>query len=265
MSFEMKYDRDGKVISAAPEQPQEVAHEPVVAPVEIVEYEEPAEVVEPEELEPVQEVPQETAQAKNFRAIKEKAERAERERDEYFRRVKELELQAKPVVEAPDEEDKIDIGDDDLVEGKHLRKYAKEIKQLKKELESTRKQTQESVVEARIKMKYPDFDSVVTQENLQILSTAYPELAETLRLSQNNPEAQASSAYTMIKKFVAPPDNAYKADVERAKRNAAKPRPLASVSPQQGESPLSKANAFANGLTDELKAQLYREMLDARR
>ena len=48
-----------------------------------------------------------------------------------------------------------------------------------------------------------------------------------------------------------------------AQRNAAKPRPTASISPQQGETPLSRANAFANGLTEEMKKQLYKEMLEA--
>jgi hypothetical protein len=55
------------------------------------------------------------------------------------------------------------------------------------------------------------------------------------------------------------------ADKLRAQKNAAKPKPLASVNPQQGDSPLSKANAFANGLTDDLKKQLRKEMEDARR
>lgn len=36
------------------------------------------------------------------------------------------------------------------------------------------------------------------------------------------------------------------------------------LSPQQGDSPLSKANAFANGLTEDLKKQLQKEMFEAR-
>ena len=49
-------------------------------------------------------------------------------------------------------------------------------------------------------------------------------------------------------------------DKAKAVINAQKPRPLTSISPQQGDSPLSKANAFANGLTPELQAQLLKEM-----
>ena len=56
----------------------------------------------------------------------------------------------------------------------------------------------------------------------------------------------------------------YSKDRDKAQSNASKPKPLASVSPQQGDSPLSRANAFANGLTDELKSQLRKEMEQAR-
>jgi hypothetical protein len=55
------------------------------------------------------------------------------------------------------------------------------------------------------------------------------------------------------------------ADRAAAQKNASKPKPLASVSPQQGDSPLSRANAFANGLTPELQKQLRQEMEEARK
>jgi hypothetical protein len=49
-----------------------------------------------------------------------------------------------------------------------------------------------------------------------------------------------------------------------AHKNASKPKPLASVSPQQADSPLSKANAFANmPLSKEVKNQLHKEMIAA--
>jgi hypothetical protein len=57
----------------------------------------------------------------------------------------------------------------------------------------------------------------------------------------------------------------YESDRLKALKNSQKPRPLASVSPQQGDGPLSKANAFANGMTAELKEQLRKEMYAARK
>ena len=51
----------------------------------------------------------------------------------------------------------------------------------------------------------------------------------------------------------------------KARENHAKPRPISSIGAQEGDGPLSKANAFANGLTDELKQQLLKEMQEARK
>ena len=47
---------------------------------------------------------------------------------------------------------------------------------------------------------------------------------------------------------------------EAINANINKPRPASSIGAQTGTQPLQRANAFANGLTDELKEQLLREM-----
>jgi hypothetical protein len=94
------------------------------------------------------------------------------------------------------------------------------------------------------------------------LRAAYPEVAATIN-SSSDLYNQASSAYTLIKKLGIHNPDAYKAEKAIVQENAAKPRPTASLSPQTGDSPLSNANAFANGLTDDVKKQLYREMLDS--
>ena len=52
-------------------------------------------------------------------------------------------------------------------------------------------------------------------------------------------------------------------DKVQATKNAVKPRVSANVSPQQGESPLMRANAFANGRSKELDAIALREMREA--
>jgi hypothetical protein len=90
----------------------------------------------------------------------------------------------------------------------------------------------------------------------------YPELAETLG-SSSNLYGKAVSAYTMIKNLGIYQEDQYSPDKQKAQANAAKPRPLASVGTQQGDSPLTRANAFAEGLTDDLKRQLRKEMAEA--
>lgn len=211
--------------------------------------------------------PQETAQkedssqSENFRRLREKSERAEKERDEMARMLKEI-TAAKKEVEA-DEED-FRINDDDLVEGKHLSKFQKKVKRLEDQVKQYEQQSVAMTTETKLRNQYQDFDKVVSADNVAILREQYPELAESIT---NNPNLynKAVSAYTLIKKLGIAPDDHYEADRALAQKNAAKPKPLASVNAQQGDSPLSRANAFANGLTDELQAQLRKEMAEARK
>lgn len=225
-------------------------------------------ITQPQEFEaqPVaqetQEAPQQQAQesdaARNFRALREAKEKAERERDEMLRVMAQIQSQKK---DEPVEEE-IPGDPDSFVERKYI---DKKIKRLESELKNYQSQYAVSVTEARIKAQYPDFDNVVSQQNIDQLKSQYPVLADAIGSSPDL-YSQAVSAYTLIKKLgISPEDDTYAKDRERAKNNAAKPRPLASVSPQQGESPLSRANAFAQGLTEDLKKQLHQEMIDAMR
>jgi hypothetical protein len=211
------------------------------------------------------ETPQEDLQAKNIREMRLRKEQAEKERDEAYALLQKMKQEQAPEPPAPVEEDDYDLGvsENDLVEGKHLSKVAKEIKKLKKELHSYKEAATSISVETRIKQKYNDFDTVVSKENVDALVRDYPELGNTLK-SSTDLYSQAVSAYTMIKQMGIYKEDKFSTDRAKAEENAAKPRPLASVSPQQGDSPLTRANAFANGLTEELKAQLRKEMEDAR-
>lgn len=195
----------------------------------------------------------------NLNFLRKMADQATRERDDALRRLNEIENKK---VESRDED--FSVKDDDLVEGKHLAKYAKKIKQLEDQQEQYMRQSSESNAEVRLKSQFPDFDKVMTLENVQSLSMAYPELAKAINSSSNLYD-KASSAYTLIKKFGIYEEHPYEAEKQRAIANSVKPRPLTSVSPQQGDSPMQRANAFANGLTPELKEALLKEMAESRK
>jgi len=198
----------------------------------------------------------------NIRALRESKERIQRERDEMARRLQEYESRANP--QAPEEDLSLNLGENDLAEGKHLTKIQKQLTRQRDELLRTQQQTNALLVETKLKTEHPDIDKVVTVDNIKSLSELYPEIAQTLN-SSTDYYSKAKAAYTMIKKFGIHVDDTFGSDRELAQRNAAKPRPLASVSPQQADSPLSRANAFANGLTEELKVQLRKEMEEATR
>lgn len=219
---------------------------------------------QPEEqpTQPVVEKQEERSPEKeNWRLMREREKQLERERDEAHRRLKEYEslIASKQHVE----EDEVNLNPDDIPEWKHV---DKKIKGLEKKLAGYQQMAAEAAVEARLKAQYPDFDSVVNANSIDILKTTYPELASTIN-SSGDLYNKAVSAYTIIRNMgIMPDSNSYARDRELAHKNTSKPRPLASVSPQEGsDGPLSKANAFANGLTEELKTQLYKEMMEIRK
>lgn len=233
-------------VEEAPQQPVEAQPEPVVEKVS---------------------TPRDTEQARNFKAIKEAAARAARERDEALQRLQEYERRATNNSEVTpkyaEAEDDLNIKDDELAEGKHLQRLNTTIKKLQAKQRDLEQQSYTNSAEVQLRSKFSDFDKVMTLENIQTFSAAYPELAKSINASQNLYD-KAVSAYTLIKRFGIHDDEpAYSNERTKALENIAKPKPLASVSPQQGESPLSRANAFSQGLTEDLKKQLRKEMAEA--
>ena len=211
---------------------------------------------------------QETEQQANFKAVRDAWRQAERERDEYARKLQQLEASKNQPQQQ--DEDEILLGPDELAEGKHLTKVSKRIKaeseqnkKMRQELEQQKQQLAALMAENAIRSKYPDFDSIVNEANIKMLRDNYPDIANSIK---SNPDilSQASSAYTMIKSLGIVKTDNYGPDRDRALKNATKPRPVSSVGPQGGNSPLSQVNAFID-LTDDIKAQFRKEMEEARR
>lgn len=194
----------------------------------------------------------------NMAKLRSAKEKAERERAEMAAKLEEYQKQQQPKEEP--EEQPIDYADEDFIEGKHLKK---EIDAVKKQLAAYKNQQMEATDETRLKQVYNDFDKVVNQENLNKLKELDPETAETIAMSNASLYTRGSAAYKRIKELNFDVEDNHAGDREKAHENMAKPRPMNSVSPQQGDGPLSMANAFANGLTTDLKKQLWKEMQDA--
>lgn len=274
----------GEVPPVLADSPQDWAgskQEAVVAPEPVQQQEESNELEESDVVDTIdtQDVEQEeeapAPKAKNnqdnFRNLREARERAEWERDTLKAQIEQMQRsgnRSEPVKQEVQQEEPDDfdfqIEDDALLEGKHAKKLVQELKKVKKELRSYHSQTSETAVEAKIKSNFPDFTDVVSQQNVARLNSEFPEIAQTLR---DTPDIynKAAAAYSIMKRFGIYKDTSYDEDKMKAVKNAQKPRPVASVSPQQGDSPLSKANAFANGLNKELQKKLLEEMNAARR
>lgn len=196
--------------------------------------------------------PQETDGERNFRMLRQEKARLDRELEEERRLRKQLEEQQALTSEPS-------LGDDDIVEGKHYNKVRKEQQQLRNELKAAKEEIQYMTLEARVKARYSDFDQVFTKENIDKLNDQYPELVSSMA-SDPDKYKQAVNTYTLIKKLRVNEGDPYMEDKQKIQANAVKPRPLASMSPQEGGHPLERANAFANGLTTELQRQLWKEM-----
>lgn len=218
--------------------------------------EEPQQETQKQEITPQQtyQQQQETESQRNFASLRSDKARVERELEETRRRMKELEERQSDT--------EIAVGDEDIVEGKHLKVLRNEQKRLRDEIRASREELMNMTLESRIKSQFPDFEQVFTKENIDKLNRDLPELASSVAADPDN-YRKAVNAYTLIKKFGIGEGDPYMADKQKIQANAMKPRPLATVSPQEGGSPLEKANMFANGLTPELKKQLYKEMVQA--
>jgi hypothetical protein len=188
----------------------------------------------------VESAPKEPSKDENFARLREAKTRAERERDELHARLVELEKTMQK---------KEEPADDDYVEWRQVKGHLNKIQQ----------QLEQQTIEQRLKQQYPDIDQVITADAIATLNEREPELARAIRANSNQYE-QAVAAYKALKRFGIYQDPASRKQQERVEQNMSKPRSLNSLAPQEGESPLHKANAFADGLTDDLKAQLWKEM-----
>ena len=272
------------IISIAPVEPMEFNQyeEPVAQPEPEVEEEDEDEVEEAEALPEPKQQRKGPSAAENMRAIREAKEKAERERDELMRMIQMQQLQQQaqqqPQVVQPEPEPEfempdLDLDDDGLAENRHIKAMHKQMLAMQKQIKAQQQEairiqqkTQETMIETRIKSTYPDFDRVVSQENIATFSKMYPEIAQTLHATSDLYN-KAVSAYTLIKQFGIAKDKSHSQDAVRALNNVNKPRPLNSISPTRGQdkaSPLTRANGFAN--SDSLASErerLYAEMIES--
>lgn len=204
--------------------------------------------VDKKEIQPAEEKP--SYQQSNFKALRDIKAKVEHERDTALQELKELKQKNKYL-------EKEVYNDKEYIDETIPDETSSKIKNLEARLDKFT----ENSTELRLKAEYPDFYKVVSKENIEILRELHPEVGRLLDVSTNT-YSKAVSAYTFIKKFGIQQDVTINKNKEIVQQNSLKPRPLASVSPQQGSGALSKANAFADGLTDDLKKKLYKEMLD---
>lgn len=147
------------------------------------------------------------------------------------------------------------LAEDDILTVKQARKLAEKMAQ--KVASDVLRQRDASTAEERAQLKYPDFNEVVSKENIEYLKETKPRLAKSLA-SMTDPYEQALAAYELLKEMGKPKTPS----LEKRKAEANSQKPV-SVNAITNASPIGKASMFENGLTPELKQQLWKEMQTA--
>lgn len=206
----------------------------------------------------------ESEKEQNMRYLRERAESAERRMQELERAMQmNMNQQQTTKMQIVEEPDDFDISDDTYIEGKHLKKY---VKSLKNELKETKKQFAEfnqksavSQAEMRLKSQFADFDSVVSKDNLEKLASQKPSLFRSI---MSNPDIydQGFTAYEMIKNSGIGA-NPYQDQDRRIEENRAKPKAAANAPSHTAETPLARVGDYDRRvLTKERKEQLLRQV-----
>lgn len=149
----------------------------------------------------------------------------------------------------PEEDDLSSLSNDDILtvaQAKKMHDYRERNAQI--ELQRQREEI--------LKLKYPDIDQVLSQENIAYFEQTEPELAESIAALGGDPIKMKAAAYKLIKKTI-PLTTPPSMEKKKAELNAKKP---VSVQAVAKNSAIGNASLFENGLTPEYKKQLWEEM-----
>lgn len=207
----------------------------------------------------------ESAKQESFRVLRERAESAEKRERELERILQANLSQQQQTKMQLIEEDDFDISDDTYIEGKHLKKYIKSLKQdnrkTKEQLEEYMQRVSLSNAEMRLKSQFNDFENVVNADTLKKLEMEKPSLYRTILANQDVYD-RGYSAYELIK-HSGILHNQY-ADVDkRVEDNRAKPRSASNAAPQSGDTPLSRVGDYDRRvLTDKRRDEILKQSLE---
>lgn len=184
----------------------------------------------------------------NWKEMRKAMAEKDRQMDELKRRLDSL------VTPSQEEED---ISDEDIPSYKHVRRSTEKTE---KRLTGRIAELEQQLIEQKINAQFPDYKAVVNQDSIDQLKQIEPELAYALS-KNDNPYSQAVAAYKAIKALgISSPQESV--EKRRALENSKKP--LSAQAVPKPSSPISAAGMSQSGfLTNELKAQMWKEMRDA--
>lgn len=235
---------------------------------------------EKKEVVPVQETVQETEQEdpaeKNWKALREKKKEEKRLREEQERKIAEQQemikameklLTQQPTQQQPQAQKQsngVDIHDEEWITGKQFkamqeqeRKAREEEKKRYEEQQKQREtQARQSELHSRIQRDIPDYQTVLSEDNLAYLETYAPQEAEIIK-HISDPYYQTLEAYRKVKQHVPQLSDLDKAKMERAKET---PQSPSQVSGGYGQS-TNRVNP--RRVSEQQRMEMWREMRNA--
>ena len=194
----------------------------------------------------------------NWREARRQIEELRRKSDEQERYIASMQNQQD---DSSEDDDLAKLADDDIVTAKQARQLAANM--ARQVAEDAIRQREASTADDRLRAKFPDYDSVVTRDNIDLLKQQDPELASSLYALSSDPYTQAVAAYKMLKRTGIGDMARNQPQKARAIENSKKPVSVQSVT---RSSAIGNAKAFENGLmtmTPEYAAQLRKDMNEA--
>ena len=193
-------------------------------------------------------------QERNWREARRKMQDLERRSEEQQELIYRLQSQNQPI----EEDDLAKLADDDIVTAKQARSLAQ--KMAREVADEAIREREASTVDERLKNRFSDFDDVVTRDNIETLKSQDPELAMSLYALAHDPYAQAVAAYKLLKKQGIGDMAKQMPQKAKALENSRKPVSVQSVTKS---SAIGEVHKFENGLTPELRKELWKEMQQA--
>lgn len=156
------------------------------------------------------------------------------------------------------------LRDDEFSDNKTLKKIIhqqnKQLQKLEQNWKNSNKQSYQQIVETRIRSEYPDFQSIVSSENVEKLRQKKPYIFNSISANQDLYE-QAVGAYDAIKEFgIAKPTVPDRKQMQ-FNDNQGKPRASATIGTQERSSVMDDIGKY-NYPTEEQKEALRRDMYE---
>ena len=175
--------------------------------------------------------------------------------------IKELKSQLESRRESPKEEDPLaSLAQDDVLTRSQAERLA-EIK-ARQIVEETMKKQHNDTAEERIRQRYPDFDDVLTNQNIEYLRKNRPNLVKSV-LANSDPYAQAEAAYELAKAFC-PQNDESRENMKKIEEN--KQKPISSNAVKKS-SALDNAHAYTSDrvLGKEGRDFYYKQMQESKK